>query len=208
MPPGPKVPDVVLETLSSEIRSPDTFVQIDSRKLVARFEGGPPRGPFPYDVVTRRALDAAVIVAYRGKSVYLRSSVRPPIALRPLAPIFSGVLWELPAGLIEPGEAPNEGAARELEEELGFRVEASALTPLGPFVAPSPAIIGELHYFFCVDVEHAPHALPAGDGSVLEEAAQIQLLPVEDILEMCRRGEIPDAKTELGVRRFAETFQK
>jgi ADP-ribose pyrophosphatase len=30
-------------------------------------------------------------------------------------------IWELPAGRLDPGETPEEGAARELEEEAGLR---------------------------------------------------------------------------------------
>src|SRR5690606_10034210 len=92
--------------------------------------------PFSYDLVERRALDAAVIAAHhldaRGAPcVYLRSAVRPPVALRPIPPKLTGVLWELPAGLIEPDEAPRSAAARELYEELGFLADEAALEPLG-----------------------------------------------------------------------------
>ena len=38
---------------------------------------------------------------------------------------------ELPAGLLEPGEEPVQCAARELEEELGYR--ARELVPLASF---------------------------------------------------------------------------
>jgi hypothetical protein len=46
---------------------------------------------------------------------------------------------------------------------------------------------------------------PAGDGSVNESAAPPPVwLPAEQILAMCRAGEIEDPKIEIGVRRLME----
>jgi ADP-ribose pyrophosphatase len=136
--------------------------------------------------------------------VYLRSSIRPPCALRPVPPLHDGALWELPAGLVEPGEDPAACAARELAEELGFVVPPSAMQPLGPWTFPAPGIIGERHLYFHVPVDPQTRTTPTEDGSALERAASIIALPVRDAIEHCRRGAIPDAKTELALRRLAE----
>jgi ADP-ribose pyrophosphatase len=115
-------------------------------------------------------------------------------------------LWELPAGLVEPDETPPCAAARELGEELGFHVEATSLIELGPWTFPAPAIIGERHLFFAVEVEPSTQSRPTEDGSELEKGAAILAIPLMEALEHCRRGAIQDAKTELALRRLAEAL--
>ncbi|MBN9118424.1 MAG: NUDIX hydrolase [Planctomycetes bacterium] len=55
----------------------------------------------------------------------------------------------LPGGLLEPGEAPLEGARRELLEETGYTAERWA--PLGSFVVDANRHCGTLHAFLALD---------------------------------------------------------
>lgn len=211
LPEAPKVElDIVAErTVQTDERA---FLLVRRFDLVARHDDGTRSAPFSYDVLDRRALDAAVMIAHHVDGgrvhVFLRTACRPPVALRPNDARVSANMWELPAGLIEPGERPAAAAARELEEELGFAVREDEMQPLGPPSLPAPGFVGELHFHFHVRVDPQTRREPKGDGSPLEHGARIESVPLDDALEACRNGEIVDAKTELALRRLAETLRE
>lgn len=207
----PQVPKLELEVVADHSADRDGFLSLKRYELVV-VEDGKQSAAFRYDVVDRRALDAAVMVAHHlghdGETyVYLRTAIRPPVALRRIAPLSTGVLWELPAGLIEPGEEPRAAAARELEEELGFHVAPEAMQPLGEWAFPAPGFIAEVHWFFHVLVDPNARKEPDGDGSPLEEAARIVSVPLATALAACRTGEIRDAKTEIALVRLASLLE-
>ncbi len=201
----PEAPKVELETVRETRHGDGGFLVLRRLELVAVSAGARSKG-FHYDAVERRSLDASVMAVHHAAEgrvwVWLRSSVRPPLALRsePLSP----VLWELPAGLIDGGESPRAAAAREIAEELGFDVAESAVRDLGPASHPTPAVIGELHHFFHVEVDPTTRKEPAGDGSALEAGAFVVAVPLDEALAACRHGEIRDEKTELALRRLAD----
>jgi ADP-ribose diphosphatase len=178
--------------------------------LVVSYPDGTESDSFPYDVADRRALDAAIIVAHFASAgvrhVYLRSAVRPPCALRGLHPANEGGLWEVPAGLVEPGEDPASAAARELGEELGFVADAGAMKALGEWMFPVPGMIAERNLYYCIEVDPRMRATPTEDGSALERAAVVCAIPLSEALEHCRSGAIRDAKTELALRRLVDAL--
>lgn len=96
-------------------------------------------------------------------------------------------VWELPAGRIDPGETPAEGARRELEEEVGLR--PGTLEPLLDFWT-TPGFCDEvMHLYRATDLESVPPR-PEEDENI--EAAVFTL---EEAREMLRRGEIREGKT-------------
>lgn len=213
-----RFPDLGLE-LVEDVSPPAAagFLRLVRRRLRVRFPDGTHSEPFVYDEIARRAIDAVVIVAHYEQDgqrwVYLRSALRPPLAFRdpsrsPVREPGDGALWELPAGLIEPGEQTRRGvlaaARRELEEEVGFALDLGEFQELGPPTVPCPGVIAERQFFVSVSVDPGQRLEPTLDGSALERYGRVVAVPLRAALEGCRRGEVEDAKTELGLRRLAE----
>lgn len=97
------------------------------------------------------------------------------------------VLWELPAGTLEPDEPPDRCAAREVEEETGYR--AGRIEPMTDFYT-SPGICTERMWAYVArDLEEV--------GQKLDDSERITAEVVEwdRALAMCREGGICDGKT-------------
>lgn len=72
--------------------------------------------------------------------------------VRQYRPAIDGFSLELPGGLLDPGEAPETCARRELEEEVGLT--APRLVPLGVLEPDTGRLGNRLHGYF------APQATP------------------------------------------------
>jgi ADP-ribose pyrophosphatase len=217
-----ELPQIVLEQVADvSPPGPPGFLRLRRRRLVAHYPDGSVSPEFTYDDVDRRAIDAVVIAAHFERDgapwVYLRSALRPPLYFRdasrsPVAELGTGALWELPAGLIEPGEQSEAGvfeaARRELAEELGFVLEASSFVALGASTLPAVGFIAERHFFVQVEVRPDERREPTLDGSALERFGRVIALPLAQALDLCRAGRIEDAKTELGLRRLGEVWAR
>lgn len=102
-------------------------------------------------------------------------------------------LWELPAGLLDPGETPSRAAARELREETGYRAER--FRRLGTIYS-SPGFSQErIHLFLAEGLR------PAAGGQDLDEdeLLSVHSVPLARALDRVRRGAVADGKTALGL---------
>lgn len=100
-------------------------------------------------------------------------------------------VWEIPAGTLEPDEAPMACARRELVEETGY--EAARLEKLAE-ILPAPGYTDEhIHIFLATGLRPAEQKLE--DDEVLE----LQPTVLHTALAMVTQGEIRDAKTIAGL---------
>jgi ADP-ribose pyrophosphatase len=205
----PNPPRILLEAASPSTEEGFVlpFLKLLRVHLIAHYPNGTKSEPFSHDIITRDKPDAVVILPYfiRGESLflYLRSAVRPAITQRF---VEGGNLWELPAGLIDKGETPEEAAARELAEEVGFRMEPSALISLGTPVFSSVGTMAEQLFFYRVQIDPTRKQIPSEDGSPLERYGAVAVTCLDSIRCMISKGMIADMKTELGIRRLEKLW--
>ena len=103
------------------------------------------------------------------------------------------VLYEIPAGKIEPGEPPIETARRELGEEAGLT--ADSLTEFGQII-PTCGYCDEIIYLFLATGLHETHQNLDED-----EFVEPLWLPLAEAKQMVLNGEITDSKTVVGLLR-------
>ncbi|SDD62385.1 NUDIX hydrolase [Actinokineospora iranica] len=99
--------------------------------------------------------------------------------------------WELPGGYVDPDEDPAHTAAREIEEETGWRPRSiRLLTSFQPLAGT--ADFENLIYV-------AEGAEDTGAPPDSNEAARVEWVPLSKIRAMIANGEIIGAGTQLGL---------
>jgi 8-oxo-dGTP pyrophosphatase MutT (NUDIX family) len=95
--------------------------------------------------------------------------------------------WEIPIGKAEPGEEPAVSAARETEEETGWRP--------GPLrqllrIEPSPGISDSVHHIYRAD-----SAIRIGEPVDGFESSRIDWIPLGSVPDLIARAEISSGTT-------------
>jgi ADP-ribose pyrophosphatase len=111
--------------------------------------------------------------------------------LRNQRPIVGETLLEIPAGTLEPGEAPELAAQRELAEETGYR--AKSWKKLAEFF-PSPGVLSErTRLYLARDLSAGARQLEG------DEDLEVQIVAWEDAIKWALDGTIHDAKTLVAI---------
>ena len=103
-----------------------------------------------------------------------------------------GYLLEIPAGTLQPNEDPKDCAARELEEEIGFR--AARLEPVLNFFT-TPGFTDEV-----IHIYKATGLTPGTQNLDHDEVLEVIELPLETAIDQIREGKIRDGKTIVGLQ--------
>lgn len=108
---------------------------------------------------------------------------------------YQEIVTELPAGKINKGEDPLLCGKRELQEETG--ASAQNYQSLG-VMYPSAGYCGEIiHLYLATDLSFG--SLSPDEDEFLE----VERRPFHQLLEDVLRGDIPDAKTQIAVLKYA-----
>lgn len=143
-----------------------------------------------------RHLEMEIVRHPGGAAVAAVNDLQQVCLLHQYRHAAGGWLWELPAGKLDPGETPEQTAARELAEEAGL--EGGSWQSLGSIFS-TPAICDEVIHLFLVTellevpIRHEP-----------TEVIEIHWVELATALAWIRKGKIRDAKTVTGLMLAAE----
>jgi ADP-ribose pyrophosphatase len=133
-----------------------------------------------------------------GQADYLAIVARTPDGRIPIVrqyrPAIEAFSWELPAGLVDPGEQPIDGVRRELLEETGFPVRT--IHALGTAAACTGRLSNRVHSFFAETGERTAAFQP-------EPGMTVKLMTPAELVSMIVAGDFVQ-QLHLGALLLAE----
>jgi GDP-mannose pyrophosphatase NudK len=101
-------------------------------------------------------------------------------------------LLEVCAGIVDPGETPEEAARREAHEESGITL--GAMRKVGA-ILPSAGTLTEKMHLFIAEIDASARGTPNGGNAHEGEDIEVVEVPLHELFAMARAGTIRDAKT-------------
>ena len=111
------------------------------------------------------------------------------------------VCLELPAGMVDPGEKPEDTARRELEEETGIKAKTieHMIT-----IYPSTGYTSEkVHIFLAKDFEEGKVYLDA-----TEEILDVIKIPIEECVENAKNGKLENACQVIAILLYKQKYME
>jgi len=121
------------------------------------------------------------------------------VLIRQYREAAGGYILEVPAGKLDPGEAPEACAHREVIEEVGLAV--GQLHPLGPILTTPGFTDERIWLYAATDLTPAPQALEE------DEVIEVIEMPLTDALQRIAAGEITDSKTIAAILRVDQEMR-
>jgi ADP-ribose pyrophosphatase len=152
------------------------------------------------DLETLRAPDGSTleleIIRHAGAAAVVPLVAGDPepgiLLLRQYRYAAGGILWEIPAGVLEPGESGIDCARRELWEEAG--AVAESLEPMITIYTTPGFTDEQIQLFLARGVRRQREPTPDAD-----EFLEVVEVPLSKALEMIARGELNDAKSAVAI---------
>ena len=134
------------------------------------------------------------VVRHRASVVLVpQPSPREVILIRQYRHAIGRWIWELPAGSLDPDEAPRPAARRECEEEIGWTPRR--LTRLGACY-PTPGFCDELMIFYrCTDLVRPTGPVARDPDEVIEP----RVFTLAAARRLVASGRVRDMKTIVGL---------
>lgn len=133
------------------------------------------------------------IVRHSGGAAVLFIKDNKVLLVKQFRYAYGKEMYEIPAGKLNDGEEPCVAAARELEEETGYKAELVHFMD----ICPTPGYTDEIiHIFYAENSTRSAQNLDEG------EFLNVEFLPLDIVVEMIERGEISDAKTIIAIYRY------
>ena len=173
------------KTLTSEqvYKGKIVNIRLDSVELV--------NGKTSFREVVEHAGGVVILAVDDNNRAYMVRQFRYPIGR---------AMLEVPAGKIEKGEDPLEGAIRELREETGLTAEK--LVYFGG-TYPSPGFCDEqLHIYLALGITHG-EACPDED-----EFLEVVRVPLAVLVDDVLQGKITDGKTQVAILKVWELLRR
>lgn len=148
-----------------------------------------PNGNEAYREYVKHSGASCILAIINGK-IILEKQYRYPV---------DEILYELPAGKLDPNEEPVDCAMRELEEETGYR--ALSINSLGNIYSTCGFSNEKIHLFY------TDNLIKTKTNFDPDEFVELEFFTLEEINQMILDNKIVDSKTICAIHKYQMIFK-